>query len=198
MSLDERWLRRFLALAVALAGMGVWFFVLRGSDQPADPVLGPSVPSVAANREPPGDPDRIPLEGFSEVAIAVERPDSEGFLAWCLLSASNDEQRRRGLMGVTDLQGYSGMAFLYQQDQDNAFYMRNTPTPLSIAWVDASGALVSTADMEPCQDREGCPVYPPAGPYRLAVEVPQGQLDELGITAGSRVTLSGSCAPRST
>ena len=30
-------------------------------------------------------------------------------------------------MEVTDLQGYSGMVFVYDEDVANGFYMRNTP-----------------------------------------------------------------------
>ena len=79
-------------------------------------------------------------------------------------------------MEVTDLQGYSGMAFVYEEDVQNAFYMRNTPMPLSIAWIAADGSVVTITDMEPCEDRDGCPSYAPSGPYRYAIEVPQGDL----------------------
>src|SRR5690606_951725 len=99
-------------------------------------------------------------------------------------AALTSAQRGRGLMEVTDLQGYSVMIFVYPEDTQGAFYMRNTPTPLSIAWVAEDGSVVSTADMAPCEDREGCPTYPPAGPYRYAIEVFQGGLDELGIVDG--------------
>jgi uncharacterized membrane protein (UPF0127 family) len=95
---------------------------------------------------------------------------------------------------VTDLGGYDGMAFVYEQDVAHGFYMRNTPMPLSIAWLSADGELVDRADMEPCEDREGCPVYTPAGPYRFAVEVPMGGLGDLGIGPGARVSLGGACA----
>ena len=98
-------------------------------------------------------------------------------------------------MEVTDLQGYSGMAFVYDEDVQNAFHMRNTPTPLSIAWIAADGSVVSIADMEPCEDRDGCPSYAPSGPYRYAIEVPQGDLPALGITESSNVRVGGSCAP---
>ena len=73
-----------------------------------------------------------------------------------------------GLMEVTDLRrlrrdGCSSTT----RTSTSGFYMRNTPMPLSIAWFDADGAVVSTADMAPCDDRDGCPLYPAAGPYRL-------------------------------
>lgn len=194
---DERRARQVLWMACATAGVGLFAFVLRGADQPADPFIEPpatttSLPDVA----PPGDPARVPLEGFDEVAVVVDPVDGGDLLAWCLLLAQEAEQRQRGLMEVTDLQGYDGMAFRYDTDVTNGFYMRNTPSPLSIAWIDAAGGVVSTADMAPCEDRDGCPSYLAAGPYRTAIEVFQGRLDDLGIAPGATVLVGGSCAPR--
>lgn len=195
MTLDATRLRLLLGVAAVLAVAGAWVFVLRGADGPADPVLGapvdPSSPLAA-----PGDPGRVPLEGFGEVAVTVAPQGGGDLLAWCLLAAINAQQRARGLMEVTDLQGYSGMAFVYDDDVANGFYMRNTPTPLSIAWVAADGEVVAIADMEPCEDRAGCPTYAPEGRYRYAIEVFQGDLPELGITEGATVTVGGRCAPR--
>ena len=190
MAPDERRLRLLLAVALVLVGAGIWAFVLRGADGPADPTLGP--PAGAA---PPGDPDRVPLEGFDEVAVSVD-PGEGDLLWWCLLAAVTPEQRARGLMEVTDLQGYSGMVFAYDDEVENGFFMRNTPTPLSIAWVDEDGDVVSIADMDPCEDRDGCPTYPSGGPYRYAIEVFQGDLPSLGITETATVRIGGSCAAR--
>ena len=74
--------------------------------------------------------------------------------------------------------------------------MRNTPTPLSIAWVAADGEVVTIKDMEPCEDRDGCPTYPSDGRYRYAIEVFQGDLPRLGITEAATVTVGGECAAR--
>jgi len=195
MRLDERQTKVLLAVALVLAGAGIWAFVLRGADGPADPSLGESVEAgEPSSTSLPGDPDRVLLDGFDEVAVSVD-PGDRSLLAWCLLAALTQEQRAKGLMEVTDLQGYSGMAFVYEEDVENAFYMRNTPMPLSIAWVAADGQVVSITDMEPCEDRDGCPTYPPEGPYRYAIEVPQGQLEALGIKEGSTVRVGGTCAP---
>lgn len=193
-------LKRLGYVVGTVVAAGVLAMVVRSADEPTDPELG----SIAPGREvgttapdapgPGGDPEREPFDDFGEVALTVRRADGS-FVLGCLLAALSPEQRQRGLMEVTDLQGYDGMAFLYEQDTDSGFYMRNTPMPLSIAWVGADGRLVSTADMAPCRNRADCPTYPPAGPYRLAIEVPQGGLDELGIAEGSTVTVAGECAP---
>jgi uncharacterized protein len=97
---------------------------------------------------------------------------------------------------VTDLGGYPGMLFAWDQNTSSSFYMRNTPTPLTIAWFDAEGALVSTADMAPCEDVDGCPLYSATGSYRFAVEVPQGELARLGVGEGTRLRVGGPCTER--
>jgi uncharacterized membrane protein (UPF0127 family) len=131
---------------------------------------------------------RTPLPGFGETHVTVET--SSDTLAWCMLLAETEAQRNRGLMQVTDptLGGYDGMVFRFDSDTSDAFYMRNTPMPLSIAFISSSGDVVSTTDMAPCADRDGCPLYNAAAPYRIAIEVPQGHLGRLGIMSGNKVT----------
>ena len=88
------------------------------------------------------------------------------------------------------------MLFVFTDDETGSFWMRNTRLPLSIAYLRADGSVVSTTDMAPCPDSERtCPTYPSNGAYRYAIEVPQGELDRLGIGSGSRVTVgSAACA----
>lgn len=143
--------------------------------------------------EPPGEADRELLDGFGEVAIAITNPDGS-IVGWCVLLAETAERRERGLMEVTDLGGYPGMLFVWADDSSSSFWMQNTPMPLSIAWIDATGRIVSTSDMEPCGNVPTCPLYAPEGNYRFALEVPQGQLDELGLVEGATVRVGGSCA----
>lgn len=187
---QDRRLRYLLWVAVALIGFGLWAFVLRGADGPADPQVDES--------GAPGDPDRVLLDGFSEVAITVDPGDGRGLLHWCLLAALDAQQRSRGFIGLDHLDGYPGMAFVYGEDWQNAYHMRGVPIPLSIAWLDVDGRIVRTTDMEPCAVAEGdCPLYSAEGTYRMAIEVPKGGLEELGIVPGSTTKVTGPCAPLS-
>jgi uncharacterized membrane protein (UPF0127 family) len=133
-------------------------------------------------------PLRTRLDGFGETRVSVETPT--GSRAWCMLLAETEAQHNRGLMQVTDptLGGYDGMVFRFTDDTNDQFYMRNTPMPLSIAFIASNGDVVSTTDMAPCEDRTGCPLYSAAAPYRIAIEVAQGQLRRLGIEPGANVT----------
>lgn len=145
---------------------------------------------------PPGDRNRRPpVKGVGETAIAVR--DAHGKLVGCcVMTAVTEPQRERGLMQVKDFGGYAGMLFVWTADTGSGFWMRNTPTPLSIAWFDADGNFVSRADMAPCADVDTCPSYDPTGPYRFALEVPGGDLAKLGIGPGSTLAVGGPCARR--
>jgi uncharacterized membrane protein (UPF0127 family) len=165
------------AISVVLV-FGLIGCVVKGANNPDDPYL--SSPSA-------GPASRTALPGFGETRVTVHT--SSKLLTWCLLLAATDKQRARGLMQVKDtaLGGYNGMLFRYDSDVTESFWMRNTPMPLSIAYLSSTGQIVSTADMEPCSDSPDCRDYPAAGPYRMTIEVPQGNLASLGIVEGSTV-----------
>jgi uncharacterized membrane protein (UPF0127 family) len=167
------------------------------------PPLGPVAEATTAPTTPAGlgggqaaeARGRRPLRGFGEVVATVTRPDGSTCEV-CLLAALTEEQRARGLMEVRDLGGYDGMVFVYDRAVSGAFYMRDTPTPLSIAFFGPKGHLVSSVDMTPCADVDGCPTYPAAAPFRFAVEVPRGGLPGIGITGeGTTIRLDGTPCP---
>ena len=167
----------------ALFVIGVVAMVATGANEPADPYLesptvGPRFGTVAF---------RI-VGGERQQGRAAPTSTER-----CALLAESREQLARGLMGRRHLGGYDGMVFRFAADHEGAFYMRNVPVPLSIAWFDAEGRFVSSADMAPCEDREGCPRYFATAPYRYAIEVPGGGLGRLGIGPGSVLELGGGC-----
>jgi hypothetical protein len=92
-------------------------------------------------------------------------------------------------MGVTDLSGADGMVFRFGAETTSQFWMRDTPTPLSIAFFAADGTFVSATDMAPCLGgpASACTLYSAAGPYTDAVEVARGGLPSLLMTVGSRL-----------
>ena len=150
----------------------------------SDPAAGPESPS-----------GRTLLEGFTEVEVRVTT-GAGTVLDPCLLLADEAAEWGQGLMEVIDLGDYPGMVFAFDEDRTGTFFMRNTPTPLSIAFLDAGGRLVSSTDMEPCEDRDGCPTYGADGPYRYAVEVPRGMLATVGLDDPDAVLeLGGDCDP---
>lgn len=196
-------LRRVLLLLVLLVG------ACGGSDDggetaDADATSTTTPASDGTTTAPAADgpfaSGRTPIPGFAEVEVRiVEGPDGEPIVI-CVLVADTADQRARGLMELTDLGGYDGMLFRFETESAGGFWMKDTVLPLSIAYLDADGAVVSTVDMEPCPDGTACPSYPADAPYRMALEVAQGGLDELGLVEGSssRLEITGPCAPLTT
>jgi uncharacterized membrane protein (UPF0127 family) len=65
--------------------------------------------------------------------------------------------RLTGLMYRTYLPMNAGMLFVFEEKAIHCFNMRNTKIPLSIAFLDYDGKIVSIADMEPETLNHHCP-----------------------------------------
>ena len=142
--------------------------------------------AVLAAAAPPG--------GFGEGVLGVTGPD--GIQVWPVIVADNPQSRQRGLMGVADfaeLGGYAAMVFVFEDDTSGAFWMRDTPLPLRITFVSASGSVVSATDMVPClapTPPEDCERYHPDGPYRIAIEHPLGLASDIGLATAEFVEVT--------
>ncbi|MDQ3896947.1 MAG: DUF192 domain-containing protein [Actinomycetota bacterium] len=169
---------------IALIAVGALAFVAVGANNPKDPTLEPAEGQVSLNRTRFGD--------FAEIGFRIEGA-AQAAAVRCALLAETAAQQERGLMNRTDVGGYDGMLFRFPSDTTSTFWMKDTPLPLSIAFFDATGRFVSTADMAPCIHQPSCPTYSAAGPYRYALEVPQGALPRLGIGEGTRLVTTDAC-----
>ena len=98
--------------------------------------------------------------------------------------AATPEVRNRGLMFRKSLPTDHGMLFVFEHDSLTCFWMRNTPLPLSIAFIDTDGVIINVRDMQPNSDAEHCPNRP----MRYALEMRQGWFGQYGIKAGRVVT----------
>jgi uncharacterized protein len=102
--------------------------------------------------------------------------------------ADSDDERAKGLMNVSELAEDAGMAFLWPEPTTSEFWMKNTLIPLSVAFVDEGGRIVTIRDMQPCT-ADPCPMYGATDPYVLAIEANLGYYDEHGIAIGDRAVL---------
>lgn len=102
--------------------------------------------------------------------------------------ADTPAARERGLMGRTSLADDAGMLFVWDTDTASAFWMKDTLIPLSVAFIDAGGAVLGILDMDPCR-ADPCAVYDPGLRYRMALEATQGAFTRWGIRPGDRARL---------
>ncbi len=103
--------------------------------------------------------------------------------------AETPEQHEQGLAGRDSLPDDRGMVFVFFEERDAGFWMKDTRIPLSIAFFDAGGTIVDILDMEPCT-KDPCPVYMPDEPYMGALEVNRGAFEEWDISEGDHVQLT--------
>ena len=106
--------------------------------------------------------------------------------------ADRDASRAMGLMHRTALAPNGGMLFVFDDDAVHCMWMKNTPLPLSVAFIDASGAIVNIADMQPHTEVSHCA----AQPARFALEMAQGWFARRGIRAGTRLRGLDKLEPR--
>jgi uncharacterized protein len=108
--------------------------------------------------------------------------------------ARDDAARARGLMGVAELPADHGMAFVWEGPTRGSFWMKDTLIPLSIAFVDEGGAIVTIEEMTPCES-DPCPTYEASAPYSMAVEANAGWFAEHEIEVGDDARLREPACP---
>jgi uncharacterized membrane protein (UPF0127 family) len=125
----------------------------------------------------PQDAEGRPLEPLTIITASGEH-------RFMVEIADDDAERERGLMERPPLADDRGMLFQFPDVAERGFWMRNTPSPLDIIYLDPRGRIVSIAkNARPNDDT----VLPSNGPASGVLEVRAGRADEIGAKAGDRV-----------
>lgn len=128
---------------------------------------------VQAQGEPTGHPQpKLPTVRI-EAGLHVIRAEL----------ADTAATRATGLMGRESLGPNEGMLFVFENSGVHCFWMRNTPLPLSIAFIDDDGRIVDIARMAPFSERSHCP----GTPVRYALEMEQGWFAKRGLRPGTHL-----------
>ena len=99
--------------------------------------------------------------------------------------AEKAEDRNHGFMERKNIPEGTGMLFVFEKDQILSFWMKNTPHPLSIAYIDSKGKIRNIYDMTPFSLSSIISTVS----VRYALEVPQGWFKKNGITEGDIVLI---------
>lgn len=100
--------------------------------------------------------------------------------------AATPQAHEVGLSGRGRLSPGSAMFFAFEKPRVRCFWMRNTATALSVAFVDTSGRIVDIQSMRPNSSDLHCS----RTPVRFALEVTAGWLEDRGLRASDRIDLS--------
>ncbi len=106
--------------------------------------------------------------------------------------AKTDEQKTRGLMFRKEILDGNAMIFIYYEDIQLSFWMKNTLIPLSIAYLSSDGTIKEILDMEP----RSLAAVPSAHYVRYALEVPLGWFSRVGLSEGAKFEFPAGFPPR--
>jgi len=102
--------------------------------------------------------------------------------------AATPAMRERGLMFREILEEKEGMLFLFPSEGLYSFWMKNTPLPLDMIWIDNARQVVQIKLADPCL-RDDCPSYESKTAARYVLEVNRGFAEKNNIKIGDTVKI---------
>jgi uncharacterized membrane protein (UPF0127 family) len=110
--------------------------------------------------------------------------------------ADDDAERERGLMFRDQLAPGTGMIFLHDREEPQAYWMKNTKIALDILYFDNARKLVAQQrDVPPCSAGNACPPYPSNAPARYVLELNAGEAAKLKLQNGAELKFSKDILP---
>ena len=101
--------------------------------------------------------------------------------------ADTPAKHERGLMFRKELADGHGMLFLFDEESEHSFWMKDTLIPLDMIFVDSAGrvtGIVARARPLTLEPRSG-------GRCRMVLEVPGGWAEAHGVRVGDRMRVEG-------
>jgi uncharacterized membrane protein (UPF0127 family) len=130
----------------------------------------------------------VALGGAPEESF-VEFPESDARVE--VEVADSPGERRKGLMYRNELPIDEGMLFVYPEEGDRSFWMKNTYIPLDIIFVDRNGKIINIEEAHPqpnASDRE-LKDYRSDEPAKYVVETNSSFTERKDVEEGDRVEI---------
>jgi len=98
--------------------------------------------------------------------------------------ADNEDKRMTGLMYRDKMEENQSMLFIFQDEEQQAFWMKNTILPLDIIYFNSKREVVSIQKNAEPYSEKSLPSFKPA---QYVVEVNAGYTDKYGIKEGCKI-----------
>jgi len=106
--------------------------------------------------------------------------------------ADSMDTRMQGLMLRKAMAANDGMLFVFEDTSRQCMWMKNTLIPLSVAFLDEAGTIVTVLEMQPHDETSRCATQP----ARYALEMNKGWFTQRGIKPGAKLRGLEKLAPR--
>lgn len=108
----------------------------------------------------------------------------KGKFTFNLEIADTPQKRTTGLMHRRDISPDFGMLFIWQKNVRAPFWMKNTPTPLDILFIDEQSKIVF---IKPNARPFTTNAILPPNPYRYVLEIVSGFVEKSGVATSDLV-----------
>lgn len=106
--------------------------------------------------------------------------------------ADNTAERMQGLMHRSSMSFDKGMLFIFDREEEQSFWMKNTKMSLDIIYVNANKEIVSISKHTQPYSKTPIPSMKPA---LYVVETAAGFADRFGVKVGDRIAFSRTKVP---
>lgn len=165
-----------LAVLIIVAGYFVYSNFIKKDDSVNSPVIIDPKERIKNIKEPPfkkeGELEFVSKDGKTQIKkIEIEL-------------AEDNTERMQGLMYRKSMDDTQGMLFLFDKEELQGFWMKNTIIPLDIIYVNAKKEIVKIyKNTTPFSEKD----LPSEKPTLYVVEVIGGFTDKFGIKEGDKI-----------
>ena len=132
----------------------------------------------AQDGEAGGQPMLLPLDATPLIVTTAK-----GDVRFSIEVADTGEERANGLMFRREMPDDRGMLFVFEETRRVAFWMKNTPMPLDLLFVEEDGTIGAIMQGTPFSE---APISPPVA-ARFVLELKSGTSARTGVAVGDRL-----------
>ena len=150
---------------------------------PAEPTIVPTPVNTPTTPPSPTPSDATPTVTIGGASFTVDLADAP-------------EKRFQGLSGREILEEGTGMLFVFQEERQHTFWMKDMRFPLDMIWITTectiADIIADIPNAPPYQKNGALPTYSPSAPGTFVLEVNAGVAAASGLQTGDQMTLGGS------
>lgn len=100
--------------------------------------------------------------------------------------AQNNQTRKKGLSDRQELCSNCGMLFIFDQESQHSFWMKNTHIPLDIIWLNSNQEIVKIINAAPIDSET---IYTNKDPAKYTIELPANESLKLKLQIGDTIPI---------